>query len=40
MNLITCPKCHNIIAYNSYFNAYYCSKCGFFKEEENENNTN
>ena len=40
MNLIICPKCNKIISYNSYFNAYYCSNCGFFKEEENENNTN
>lgn len=32
MNLIICPKCSKIIGYNSYFNAYYCSKCDFFKK--------
>lgn len=28
-----CPYCGNLIAYNSYFDAFYCSKCGgFFKQ--------
>ena len=28
-----CPYCGNLIAYNSYFDAFYCSECGgFFKQ--------
>ena len=28
-----CPYCVNLIAYNSYFDVFYCSKCGgFFKQ--------
>ena len=28
-----CPYCGNLIAYNSYFDAFYCPKCGgFFKQ--------
>ena len=28
-----CPYCGNLIAYHSYFNAFYCPKCGgFFKQ--------
>ena len=28
-----CPYCGNLIAYNSYFDVFYCSKCGgFFKQ--------
>ena len=28
-----CPYCGNLISYNSYFDAFYCSKCGgFFKQ--------
>ena len=23
-----CPDCGNMIAYNSYFSAFYCPKCG------------
>ena len=33
MNSMICPYCGNLIAYNSYFDAFYCSKCGgFFKQ--------
>ena len=28
-----CPYCGNLIAYNSYFDVFYCPKCGgFFKQ--------
>lgn len=28
-----CPYCGNLIAYHSYFNAFYCPKCGgFFRQ--------
>ena len=28
-----CPYCGNLISYNSYFDAFYCRKCGgFFKQ--------
>ena len=28
-----CPYCGKLIAYNSYFDVFYCSKCGgFFKQ--------
>ena len=28
-----CPYCGNLISYNSYFDAFYCPKCGgFFKQ--------
>ena len=28
-----CPYCGKLIAYNSYFDMFYCSKCGgFFKQ--------
>ena len=28
-----CPDCGNMIAYNSYFSAFYCPRCGgFFKK--------
>ena len=30
---MTCPDCGNMIAYNSYFSAFYCPRCGgFFKK--------
>ena len=33
MNSMICPYCGKLIAYNSYFDAFYCSKCGgFFKQ--------
>lgn len=33
MNSMICPYCGNLIAYNSYFDAFYCPKCGgFFKQ--------
>ena len=33
MNSMICPYCGNLIAYNSYFDMFYCSKCGgFFKQ--------
>ena len=25
---MTCPDCGNMIAYNSYFSAFYCPRCG------------
>ena len=28
-----CPKCGNLISYNSYFGAYYCSMCGEYFQE-------
>ena len=33
MNSMICPYCVKLIAYNSYFDVFYCSKCGgFFKQ--------
>ena len=33
MNSMICPYCGNLIAYHSYFNAFYCPKCGgFFRQ--------
>ena len=33
MNSMICPYCGKLIAYNSFFDAFYCSKCGgFFKQ--------
>ena len=33
MNSMICPYCGNLINHNSYFDAFYCSKCGgFFKQ--------
>ena len=33
MNSMICPSCGKLIAYNSYFDVFYCSKCGgFFKQ--------
>lgn len=33
MNSMICPYCGKLIAYNSYFGVFYCSKCGgFFKQ--------
>ena len=33
MNSMICPYCGKLITYNSYFDAFYCSKCGgFFKQ--------
>ena len=33
MNSMICPYCGKLIAYNSYFDAFYCPKCGgFFKQ--------
>ena len=33
MNSMICPYCGNLISYNSYFDAFYCPKCGgFFKQ--------
>ena len=33
MNSMICPYCGKLIAYNSYFDVFYCSKCGgFFKQ--------
>ena len=30
---MNCPYCGNLIAYHSYFNAFYCPKCGgFFRQ--------
>ena len=27
-----CPKCNNLMYYNSYFRAYYCSVCGEYHD--------
>lgn len=33
MNSMICPYCGKLISYNSFFDAFYCSKCGgFFKQ--------
>ena len=33
MNNMICPYCGKLIAYNSCFDVFYCSKCGgFFKQ--------
>ena len=33
MNSMICPYCGKLITYNSFFDAFYCSKCGgFFKQ--------
>ena len=33
MNSMICPYCGKLIAYNSYFDMFYCPKCGgFFKQ--------
>lgn len=33
MNSMICPYCGNLISYNSFFDVFYCSKCGgFFKQ--------
>ena len=29
-----CPKCGNAITHNSYFDAYYCPRCGEFIREK------
>lgn len=29
-----CPKCGNVITHNSYFDAYYCPRCGGFIKEK------
>lgn len=29
-----CPKCGNVITHNSYFDAYYCTRCGEFIREK------
>ena len=33
-----CPKCGNLISYNSYFEAYYCSMCGEYIQEIKKTN--
>ena len=33
-----CPKCGNLISYNSYFGAYYCSVCGEYFQEIKKTN--
>ena len=33
-----CPKCGNLISYNSYFGAYYCSMCGEYFQEIKKTN--
>ena len=33
MNSMICPYCGKLITYNSFFDVFYCSKCGgFFKQ--------
>ena len=29
-----CPKCGNVITHNSYFDTYYCPRCGKFIREK------
>ena len=36
--MISCPKCHNLISYNSYFGAYYCSVCGEYIKNPTKTN--
>ena len=38
MNSMICPKCGNLIGYNSYFGAYYCSVCGEYFQEIKKTN--
>ena len=38
MNSMICPKCGNLISYNSYFGAYYCSVCGEYFQEIKKTN--
>ena len=38
MNSMICPKCGNLISYNSYFGAYYCSMCGEYFQEIKKTN--
>ena len=33
-----CPRCGNLISYNSYFGAYYCSVCGEYFQEIKKTN--
>ena len=28
-NMIICPKCHELVAFNSYFGAYICKECNW-----------
>lgn len=36
-NLMVCPKCGNVIFYNSYFKTFLCD-CGYYKENKIEEN--
>ena len=38
MNSMICPRCGNLISYNSYFGAYYCSMCGEYFSESKKTN--
>jgi len=29
-----CPKCDELVSFNSYFGAYICRKCGFYRTEQ------
>ena len=33
-----CPRCGNLISYNSYFGIYYCSVCGEYFQEIKKTN--
>ena len=33
-----CPRCGNLVSYNSYFGAYYCSVCGEYFQEIKKTN--
>ena len=38
MNSMICPRCGNLISYNSYFGAYHCSVCGEYFQEIKKTN--
>lgn len=38
--MMVCKRCGNIVSYNSYFRAYYCSVCGEYFDLQYEKSTN
>ena len=34
IGLKICPNCKAVIAYNSYFQTYCCTKCGYCEDNE------